>query len=353
MEEWIEGSKLRITLVGREEEKSSDDFFDDHVADVGSSSSASSRPSRNHVPQELLDKFSCDGFAVFPNALSREAVDMLNDRLEDILRGRYDRGNKPDKVPKLIKLEKPLTRFEDHQEGGRKVHRASGPIGFSGNLQNVKVLQIINVHKADSIFRELVTSPELGEMVATLAGWEQGARLAQDQVWAKPPGAAPLVFHRDSPYFMFEPSDVVTVWIALDDMDRELGPLEYVRGSHKWSDGRVGTSNQFYQDNAMGLVKSAARREGLDPDGLEIASMAGLCAGGLSIHHGKVWHGSSKNRSTCRPRRGIGLHFVPTDVRFTEDARHSVLWRPYVENGNTELPDEDFPITWTPSRPET
>ena len=32
-----------------------------------------------------------------------------------------------------------------------------------------------------------------------------------DQVWAKPPGAPPLVFHRDSPYFDFAPSDVVTV----------------------------------------------------------------------------------------------------------------------------------------------
>ena len=51
-----------------------------------------------------------------------------------------------------------------------------------------------------------------------------------------------MVFHRDSPYFMFEPSDVVTVWVALDTMDEELGPLEYVRGSHKWGDGRVGFS---------------------------------------------------------------------------------------------------------------
>jgi ectoine hydroxylase-related dioxygenase (phytanoyl-CoA dioxygenase family) len=39
------------------------------------------------------------------------------------------------------------------------------------------------------------------------------------QVWAKPPGASPLVFHRDSAYFDFEPfNQVVTVWVALDDM---------------------------------------------------------------------------------------------------------------------------------------
>lgn len=56
--------------------------------------------------------------------------------------------------------------------------------------------------------------------------WSQGARLAQDQVWAKPPGAGPLVFHRDSTYFDFNPADVTTVWLALDDMVPELGPLE-------------------------------------------------------------------------------------------------------------------------------
>ena len=59
--------------------------------------------------------------------------------------------------------------------------------------------------------------------------WSSGARVAQDQIWAKPPGASPLVFHRDSPYFDFVPDDVITVWIALDDMTcDELGPLEYV-----------------------------------------------------------------------------------------------------------------------------
>jgi hypothetical protein len=33
-----------------------------------------------------------------------------------------------------------------------------------------------------------------------------GARVANDQVWAKPPGAAPITFHRDSTYFDFEPA---------------------------------------------------------------------------------------------------------------------------------------------------
>ena len=97
---------------------------------------------------------------------------------------------------------------------------------------------MINIWKADRDFARVVLSPTLGRIVAALGGWANGARVANDQVWAKPPGAAPLTFHRDSAYFDFVPSDVITVWIALDDMEPELGPLQYVHGSHEWGDAR-------------------------------------------------------------------------------------------------------------------
>lgn len=280
------------------------------------------------VPQEVRNSFLEDGFAIFPNVLTRSSVGMLNDRLEEILRGRYDTHRKPDKTPPLLKNDNLL--------------------GFSGNLHNVKVLQVINVHKADTMFRKLAVDRCLAKTVADLTGWK-GIRLAQDQVWAKPPGAQPLTFHRDTPYFMFQPADVVTVWVALDDMDSELGPLEYVKGSHRWGDGRVGSSNQFFQsDGGQNLLRSAAEREGIDAP--EIVSVAGLQAGGISIHDGRTWHGSGKNTSRTKPRRGLGLHFVPHDVRFTAEASTSRLWRSYVTDvddlSNMDLPEEDFPVTW-------
>ena len=302
------------------------------------------------VPQHLINSFRSNGFVVFPHVTSEEAVNALNNRLEDILRGSYDRGSKPDKSPRLLKGEKPGTSMDPPTTTThRKKKDSLGPIGFSGNLQNVKVLQIINVHKADSLFRKLATNHHLGSLVAQLAGWKAGARLAQDQVWAKPPGAPPLVFHRDSPYFMFEPDDVVTVWLALDDMDEELGPLEYVKGSHTWGDGRVGSASQFFQQNGKSLLWSAAEREGINPDDLEIISMRGLKRGGMSIHHGRCWHGSGENKSKSKPRRGLGIHYVPANVRFTAEASHSKLWKSYVagveDPAMVELSDEDFPVT--------
>jgi ectoine hydroxylase-related dioxygenase (phytanoyl-CoA dioxygenase family) len=38
-------------------------------------------------------------------------------------------------------------------------------------------------------------------------------------------------------FFKFKNCEkVITVWIALDDMDVELGPLQYCPGSHLWED---------------------------------------------------------------------------------------------------------------------
>lgn len=88
-----------------------------------------------------------------------------------------------------------------------------------------RTLQVINIWKSDEAFKSLVHSKRLGKLVAKLAGWP-GARVANDQVWAKPPGASPLTFHRDTTYFDFAPNEIVTVWIALDDVDDpELGAL--------------------------------------------------------------------------------------------------------------------------------
>ena len=71
-----------------------------------------------------------------------------------------------------------------------------------------------------------------------VAGWPVGGhRLGKRSgLGEATPGGAALTFHRDSPYFDFVPSDVATVWIALDEMLDEVHGawLEYCPTSHKW-----------------------------------------------------------------------------------------------------------------------
>ncbi len=244
------------------------------------------------------------------------------------------------------------------------------------NHPKTKVLQIINIHKSDSLFHTLVSTPLLGYIVSHLMSWPKGARLVQDQIWAKPPLSPPLTYHRDSPYFMFNPNDVCTVWITFDDLDtEEIGPLVYVKHSHLWKDGRVGSARNFFQKGrgngsssigdgsgsgvggggGMALLYSAAEREGVKINELEFFSTLGLKRGSISVHNGRTWHGSGENKTLNRPRRGMGLHFVPVDVKWTRDAIKSKIWRKYVEDvvesggdvGEIVVDEKDFPIVYS------
>ena len=278
---------------------------------------------------DTLASFLSEGFAVFPQLISREFADDLNMRLEDVLCGRYDNDNgnrAPDKHPKVA--------------GGRLASVSK------------RTLQIVNIWKADRVFASLVRSRRLGQLVALLGGWT-GARVANDQVWAKPPGAGPLSFHRDSSYFtnVFAPSDVITVWLALDDMEPELGPLEYVHGSHRWGEGRHGSAQQFFAKDRLSLVHDAARREGLAVEDLTMSTMAGIKIGGCSIHSGRTWHGSGPNTSPDRPRRGLGIHFIQDTAQFISadesDLNLGPLWAPGKQPGSVELLDSFFPLAWS------
>lgn len=157
------------------------------------------------LDEEQIEKFQKDGYYAFHNRIfSTFTVNALNHRLELVLRGEYDTGVKPDKTPKLVKapmILPPTTatminNANNCSNSGQDSRttitprinhdhdKKNAPLGYSGNKRN-KVFQIINIHKSDTLFHELVTCPLLGKLVAKFMKWEHGARLAQDQIWAK------------------------------------------------------------------------------------------------------------------------------------------------------------------------
>ena len=119
-----------------------------------------------------LDTFRHDGFVRINRLVSLEYASLLARRLDCVLQGEYDTGLPPDKRPK-----------------------GTATMGQTVDRRCTRTLHLINVWKSDSFFARLARSPALGELVAKLAGWSEGTRLAQDQVWAKPPGSPPIVFH--------------------------------------------------------------------------------------------------------------------------------------------------------------
>lgn len=224
--------------------------------------------------------FAADGFAVVEELLPRQLCEALAARLEAMLAGVFDTGVSPDKVP------------------------SGKPAG-----KRPRVEQFVNAWKGDRLVGSVVQGRALGEWVADLAGWDGGAEVLQDQIWCKPPRSGPIGFHRDAAYMG---EGVVTVWITLDDLEPSLGPLEYARGSHAWpSPPYEGyTPSLFGRKDFRAELHKAAEYCQANLDLVQVL----VPRGGGSIHTGGTWHGSGVNTS-CRPRRGLGIHFGPRGAR--------------------------------------
>ena len=72
-----------------------------------------------------------------------------------------------------------------------------------------------------------------------------------------------------------------------------------------------------------------------------------MLPGGCGIHDGRCWHGSGGNKSKTRPRRGIGIHFVPACVKWKSSV--GPLWRRLKAQQQEEdiVSNKLFPVTST------
>lgn len=158
-------------------------------------------------------------------------------------------------------------------------------------------------------FRELATSDGLVSKVEQLIG--KGVTAFYSQVFCKPPGvggAKPA--HQDNYYFGPEKhDDTLTVWFALDAATEENGCLAFVDGSHREP------------------IEPHSAPEG-EPFNLQISpasvekrrwTLAPVPAGGVSFHHGNVWHRSEANTSE-KPRRAVAIHYLRNDAKLVNPA---------------------------------
>lgn len=274
----------------------------------------------------LRDEFNANGHISIENLVDESFICELNDELVKLSQFNFeiDKSLKqPDKIPSKKSLEFYLNPVRSKQN-------------------NIEVCQWINIWKSSTKFKSLVHSKTLGKLVSQLCNYK--VRVAQDQVWVKPPNSKPLVFHKDSPYFFFKNPKIITVWVALTDMTDENGALEYVTKSHFWKNDEKIIS-KFFQNNIYKQLHQAAIKNEKNIENLQFCSMSGLKKGSISIHFGNLWHGSKSNESQDN-RIGIGIHYIAEDNIFLEKAKFSKLWKKFCyknDNFVSELNSDFFP----------
>lgn len=264
------------------------------------------------LSQAQLDQFDQDGFLVVQNLVPPDITPHLAERIEPLFHGQFETGIYPD---------------EWHWRPGL-------------SLPDV-TREICNAWKSDLLVASVALSAEIGRLTATLAGWP-GARIGQDSLWMKPPGAKAVSLHQDATYISYiNPAEMMTCWIALDDTTADIGTIEYARGSHKWP--LVTQIGEFHapQGNYRAAMEQAAAQIGVEPEIVQIEIPAGSCV----IHHGNVWHGSSKNYRTDRPRRSIAVHTLSSEAEFQPTGAAYIYGR-YKRVGDTTMDENFFPILW-------
>jgi ectoine hydroxylase-related dioxygenase (phytanoyl-CoA dioxygenase family) len=192
--------------------------------------------------------------------------------------------------------------------------------------------------------REVALDSALPDLIAQLLDANY-VNFWEDTTFVKTPGTGQrTAFHQDLAYFQISDNQCVIVWIALDPVDGSNGAMEYVRGSHLWTD--TFAPNVFFAQTPFS--KSAEKR---CPDieahrgDYDIVSFD-VMPGDVIVHHVRTVHGAGGNLSH-QNRRAVSLRYCGDQVRYLDrpgGVAQIGLTQP-LSNGDRLL-SSDYPVVW-------
>jgi phytanoyl-CoA hydroxylase len=221
--------------------------------------------------------FDRDGYVFLPGFLSKDEVEKINHKMQAFIK---------DQVPSM-----PFNHvfYEDNNDPG-----------------TLKQLQ--DLHTYDPFFAGILTGSEFEKIAEVLLGEKViGKNL---EYFNKPPKIGkPTPPHQDGYYFMLNPPQAITMWMALEDVDEETGCVRYIKGSH------VTGMRPHGKTKTLGFSQGITDY-GENDYAREIPFPAQ--PGDLLIHHAMTIHRADGNSSETRSRKALGF------IYFGESAREDV-----------------------------
>ncbi len=155
----------------------------------------------------------------------------------------------------------------------------------------------------DPYFLGIARNPDILDMVAQILGSD--IALWNSSFFAKPAGKGKRVpWHQDGEYWPIRPLATCSVWIAVDESNRDNGCLQVIPGSH-----RDRSLNQHEHNDSKNVSLPLQLKEG-EFDAAKAVPIE-LKPGQISLHDVYIIHGSEPNQSS-RPRGGMTLRYMPT-----------------------------------------
>ena len=152
---------------------------------------------------------------------------------------------------------------------------------------------------------DLVTNDRILDYVEDILG--PNLVCTMTHYFSKMPSDVKSVYwHQDASFWALTPSKVVTVWLAIDDVDVENGALKLFPGTHLL--GRI--PFEWVTDEEDGVLNQHVH----NPEQYAQPVSVELKAGQISLHTDMLLHGSQPNPSNRR-RCGLTIRYFPADVR--------------------------------------
>lgn len=169
-------------------------------------------------------------------------------------------------------------------------------------------IQNINIWERDEMVAKFTLARRFAKVAAELMG-VKGVRIYHDQALYKEPQGGATPWHQDQQYWPLDGVKCVTLWMPLVDASREMGTLNFARGSQNLGYlGPMNISDDSEQELAD-LVKSK---------GYEIVSAGDMKAGDVTFHDGWCIHGAPGNASLTTTREVMTIIYLEDGAVISE-----------------------------------
>ena len=226
------------------------------------------------LSQSQKEAYDKDGFLVLESHLSAQTMNDIRDEIARLERQAFGMTASDEKID----LE------DSHKPDEPRVRRIKLP------------------HTQSQLFHDLIYADDILAPVRDLIGPNLRLHTTKLNMKSANYGAA-IEWHQDFAFYPHTNDDVLAVAIIIDDMKPENGPLQVFPGSHK---------GPIYDHHSEGVFAGGIDLERSGLDAGQAVSLTGP-AGSLSLHHGRIIHGSAPNRSAY-PRRMMFIEIMAADA---------------------------------------
>ena len=220
--------------------------------------------------------FERDGFLALPSFYREEELLNIEDELERFI---------AERIP-VLPPEHFFFEDKSNPSSLKQIQRLNEYESFFERMMN---------DKPKKLAQELLGEPVIGKNL---------------QYFNKPPSlgkATPP--HQDAYYFMIEPCQALTMWLALDPVDEGNGCVRYVCDSHKYG------LRPHARTETLGFSQGISD---YGDDDVENERACIASPGDLLAHHALTIHRADSNQSATRSRRALGFIFYGESAK--EDA---------------------------------